>query len=235
MSTVVLVAADSSEISGLNREIGLPALLDWPVAHAVAYDHRGWRLIGVADGAGPELAGRAARIALDSETAGAVVSTGFCGGLDPALKAGDIFVATSVRSGEDEYAVRAVRNRSASRQGILLSVDRIVGTAEEKKRLWTAGCMAVEMESAAVAAEAARRGIPFYCVRVVTDTADESFVCDLNAARLPDGRISRWLVVQGALRRPARGIAELFRLWRRSAEGAARLAAFLTECEFEHE
>jgi adenosylhomocysteine nucleosidase len=235
MTTVLLVAADRSELAGLDREVGPPSRLPWPVDHAVVFEHRGRRLIVVANGAGPRLAGRAARLALADKTPDAVVSTGFCGGLNPALEAGDIFLATSLRCGEEERPVNAVASRGGSHLGVLLSVDRVVGTVDEKRRLWEAGCDAVEMEAAAVAGEAAAHHVPFFCVRVVTDTAAEGFAVDFNNARLPDGSISRWKIARAALESPLRAIPELLRLKNRCDLAAGRLARFLKDCEFEHE
>jgi adenosylhomocysteine nucleosidase len=232
--TVLLVGADRMEFQGLDREFGRPIRLEWPVGHSVSYDRAGTRLIAVANGAGPALAAEATNTALDRESVHAVVSVGFCGGLNPALAAGDIFVAQAVRSNGESHAVRQPACQPECRRGVLLSVDRIVGTTEEKRELWANGCDAVEMEAAGVEPIATQRKLPFFCIRAVTDTAEEGFVCDLNAARTPEGRISRWRVVASAMRSPLYGVPELFRFRRRSKDAASRLAAYLWECEFEH-
>lgn len=232
--TVLLVGADRMEFQGLDREFGTPIRLKWPIDHSVAYDRAGTRLVAVANGAGPSLAAEATNAGLDREPVQAVVSVGFCGGLNPALAAGDIFVARTVVSGVESHMVKRPACKPECKQGVLLSVDRIVGTTEEKRRLWADGCDAVEMEAAGVEPLATQRELPFFCIRAVTDTAEEGFVCDLNAARTPEGRISRWRIVAGALRSPLRGLPELFRLQRRSKEAAAKLAAYLWECEFDH-
>ena len=41
-------------------------------------------------------------------------------------------------------------------------------------------------------------GVPFYCIRAVTDTADESFANDFNAARDGDGHFIRSQICGGA-------------------------------------
>jgi adenosylhomocysteine nucleosidase len=188
----------------------------------------------VADGAGPRLAAKATLSALAHEESDVIVSVGFCGGLSPGLEGGDIFVASGLRNGSEQRPVR-VTNGPPARTGVLLSVDRIVDTVEEKRELAAEGCDAVEMEAAAVEAIARERGIPFYCVRAVTDTAGEGFVCDLNGARTAEGRISIGRVVWSAVRHPIAGLPELLRLRRNAKFAASRLAAYLKDCEFEHE
>ena len=65
------------------------------------------------------------------------------------------------------------------------------------------GADAVEMEAAGVAAtRRSEWSIPFYCVRVVTDTADETFRWISIRLRDPDGRFSRSKILAAALRSP---------------------------------
>lgn len=181
-----------------------------------------WKLIASGPG------GCLAAAAIEGELAEVVVSTGVCGGLDPSLSAGDIFVATSVNGRK----TRLPATGASFRSGPLISIDRVADTAEEKGLLFRAGAMAVDMESAAVADFATSAGAVFYCVRAVSDVAGESFAVDLNAARTSDGRFSKAHIVCQALRRPVAIVPELVRL-RRNAESAARaLGAFLANCDF---
>ena len=188
----------------------------------------------VANGEGAALAAEAAETAHEQERIDAVVSTGFCGALDPELRPGDIVVATKVveaASGRCFEAAEPVATRTY-RRGSVISVDRVLLTAEEKARFRARGDDAVEMEAAALAGKAAEWRLPFYCIRAVTDTAEESFALDLNGARDADGRLRRWRIVAGALRRPGTGIAELVKLHRRSRLATGELGDFLAECEF---
>ena len=125
----------------------------------------------------------------------ALVSIGFCGGLQPALHAGDIFVATEVVGVSP--ALQPATEKPF-KTGKLLSIDRVVSTAAEKAAL-SKNADAVEMEAAAVADRAKRYHVPFYAVRVVTDTFEESFPLDFNAVRSSDGRFSRARIVAAAL------------------------------------
>lgn len=189
----------------------------------------GLRITKVAGGAGPRLAGAATEAALaGGEEFDAVVSTGLCGALDPGLGIADVFVGSEV----NDLPVQLPRTGTAYRSGRLLSVDRIVDRAEERRRLYAEGYAAVEMEAAAVAERAGRAGLPFYCIRAVSDGADEDFVTDMNAARDTSGRIVVRRIVWQAVRRPKTVVPELLRL-RRNADRAARaLGAFIATCDF---
>jgi adenosylhomocysteine nucleosidase len=234
VTTVLCVAADRRELAGLSGHLGAPVRLEWNLDHAVAFKRRERLTIGVANGPGPALVRQAAETALDNVSPDVVVSIGFCGGLNPDLRPGDIFVAERLRCAEPaaEYAVKTPATDRDAFHGTLLSVDRVVATSEEKNSLWAEGCDAVEMEAAGVAAVAAERRLPFYCIRVVSDTSEESFVADLNWARGRDGRFRSLKIVASALKRPARGLPELLRLGRRTRKAAPALGAFLAECDF---
>ena len=56
------------------------------------------------------------------------------------------------------------------------------------------------MEAAGVARAAEDLGVPFYCIRAVSDLAGEDFANDFNAALTPDGRFSTLRLVAGAWR-----------------------------------
>ncbi len=88
------------------------------------------------------------------------------------------------------------------------------------------------MEAAAVAERALARGIPFYCVKAVSDLADETLANDLNAAMRPDGHFDTIKVLGSTLRHPLVRVPELLRLRRRSARAAICLGDFFADCRF---
>ena len=186
-----------------------------------------WKLTKTANGPGPKLAEAAVQAV--RERPDLVVSTGLCGALDPDLKLGDIFVATAVNG----HPAELPRSGRPYRSGRLVSLDRVVQTAAEKQRLRKdSGAAAVEMEAEAVGAYARRLGVPFYCIRAVSDVADESFRVDLNAARNNSGRFSVPRILIQAAWRPLTAWPELLRL-RRNADVAARaLGEFFADCDF---
>ena len=230
---VLLVAADRRELEGLKSRCCGWEILDLNLRLALRTRLGRRRLVLAADGPGPKLAARAVRQACAAERIRAIVSTGACGALDPAFQPGDIFVATEVTCPDTATAfpARSPATAKPHRRGILVSVNRVVQTAAEKAALSRFG-QAVEMEAAAVAAEAHRCGLPFYAVRVVLDGARESFRLDYNAMRGPDERFSPARLLLAAVRRPQVALPELLRLRRRLRWSSEILGEFLAGCEF---
>ncbi|MFY9552282.1 MAG: hypothetical protein WAU32_14125, partial [Thermoanaerobaculia bacterium] len=86
--------------------------------------------------------------------------------------------------------------------------------------------LAVDMESAAWAREAAARGIPYLVVRIVSDAADEDLPAFLPDCVGPDGSIRRGEVARRALLQPS-SWGTLLRMRRRLHECSDALGAFL--------
>ena len=74
--------------------------------------------------------------------------------------------------------------------------------------------------------------IPFYAVRVVTDTSEESFPLDFNSMRSSDGRFSRARILAAALRRPATIFPELLKLNKTTKRASQALGDFLADARF---
>jgi len=205
--TVLVVAAEPFEMKWIGHRDGL-------------------RYLKVAAGAGPGMA--TAAMAGSNVPCQAVLSTGLCGALDPGLEVGEIFVAESVNGEPAEIP----RMAGKCTRGPLASVDRIVGTVAERQAMFASGFRAVEMEAAAVAQRARSMGVPFYCIRAVSDTATEEFALDLNAARDTLGRIRVSRILAQAARRPVTVVPELLRLRRNAMCAAKALGAFIATCDF---
>ena len=161
LRTVLVVAAEGFELK-----------------HIGPRDGHTW--IFAANGPGPMLAAEAAGKVTDRVDA--VLSTGLCGALVDELKVGDVVVGSAVNG----RSIDVPRMAGHYLAGPIASIDHVAQTVAEKTALRATGAVAVEMEAAAVLEHAKRLGVPFYCVRAVSDTAQEGFPLDLNAAR--DGR-----------------------------------------------
>ncbi len=234
MGTVALIAADQREFAGVLPYFRDVAEVGGGMDFARTGELGDRRFLLIANGPGPRLAAAAVDWALQRGDVEVVVSTGFCGGLEQDLHVGDIIIALQVYSLEESilYTVEQPIRSPDARSGGLLSTDRVIVSAAEKRRLREYGAIAVEMEAAGVAAAALRRGVRFCCIRAVSDVANEGFAVDLNAARSKDGRFRVAWILAGALRRPATGIPELFRLQKNSRRAAKDLGDFLAECRF---
>ncbi len=242
---ILYVASEASELKPFAETLTGLRKLKWPLDYAFEGVQGSRRIMLAAHGAGPKLAAQAVEVALravsvadlSSSKLEAVVTTGYCGALDPALELNQIVVATSVADHvtRQGFTCLPVSSEEPAAEGILLSLDRVVQTAEEKSRLRVsepAGAIAVDMESAGVAARITRAGLPVCCIKVVTDTAAEGFAIDLNQFRTAEGRFGRGKIGTYAITHPSM-IPELFRLKRRSDTAARALGEFLVSCRIE--
>ena len=230
------MAAEAREFAGLLRKAERVDKLNWPLDFARRIWLNGKAAVLVANGPGPKLAGEAVEIAQGREELTGLVSTGFCGALDPALKPLEIFVPSEIllpsrdREGAVLHPLACTRGSVAN--GALLSVDRVASSAAEKCELHaTTGAAAIEMEAAGVAAKAKEYNLPFYCIRVVTDTAGESFPLDFNRTRDPDGRFSRMKIIAAALGSP-RVFSKLIQLNNRCKAASQALGDFIADTRF---
>jgi adenosylhomocysteine nucleosidase len=230
---IVAIAAEAREFSGLLRHASRVTPLPWPVDFARRAEIAGAPWVLAANGPGPQLAARAVEAATASERPRALLSTGFCGALDPSLQTGDVFVTRCLQAPEQSksYAGLPVQSDRQHRHGTLVSLDRVAVTSEEKAALRAGGADAVEMEAAAVAHQADRLQTPFFCVRVVSDSAADTLPFDFNRYRDAQGRFSRSRIAVAALLRPA-ALAGLLRLDSHCRRASILLGDFLATCRF---
>jgi hypothetical protein len=87
------------------------------------------------------------------------------------------------------------------------------------------------MEAAGVAAKAKEYNLPFYCIRVVTDTAGESFPLDFNQMRDANGRFSRSKILAAAFRKPT-VFPKLLKFDKTSKDASQALGDFIADTRF---
>jgi adenosylhomocysteine nucleosidase len=185
-----------------------------------------------ANGVGADRAAAAVESAIREFQPDAVISTGFCGALAPGIQVGDIVVATEVQAGARRFPVLQPQTYRDHHSGVVVSIDHVASTAAEKARLHTGGAIAVEMEAGGVAARAQAYGLPFYCIKAVSDLAGEDMANDFNSALRPDGHFATIGVLRSSLRQPLVRIPELLRLRKRCARAALLLGEFIADCRF---
>lgn len=135
-----------------------------------------------------------------ADGAGALVSFGIAGGLDPALIPGDLILAERVSHPDGRSiatdanwrrACEARANEAGLRAvgGTLIGSERAIAPVAEKRRLFEArGGIAVDMESHAVAHAAEASGVPFLVVRAVADPANRPLPSAVIGTIGSDGR-----------------------------------------------
>jgi adenosylhomocysteine nucleosidase len=186
------------------------------------------RLVCVA-GVGGENAARAAHRLVEAGARG-LVSWGCAAALAPKLKPGDLCLPAeildrnAVRRGASrdwhQRAKDALRGAGNLYTETLLTTDRLVATAAEKRALAAAcGAIAVDMESAAVAAVACEHGLPFLAVRAIADPADMVLPRAVMRATDAQGTVRRSVLLGHALLHPG----EVGALWRLASQFRAAL------------
>lgn len=233
--TIALIAAEKFELAGFAARLAGSARVEGPLAWARMGQ---WnqqrkdsvRVICAANGPGFGLAGEAAAFLVREYAPDRIWSIGIAGGLEHALANGDLCMGDVVdKATGDRFPMTAeAEGCGPLRRGTIVSQDAVAVTRAEKQALCRAG-IAVEMEAAAVARAACGAGIPFGCLKAISDTAHEDFLFDLNRARTSSGRFSSARIVTLALRHGAAGISELARLFR-SSRAAVRSLEMRLPC-----
>jgi adenosylhomocysteine nucleosidase len=150
---------------------------------------------------------------LAEQGAGALLSWGLAGGLDPALVAGNLLLPCAVLSPRgarllvtpDWHARLAAALTPALRfnTGDLLTNPVAIDSSAAKAAAFRAtNAVAVDMESFAIAEEAATRRLPFATVRVIVDTAGDSLPPAVTATSRA-GRVDIARLLWELLRAPA--------------------------------
>lgn len=118
----------------------------------------------VCGGIGAEAARRATEFAVALYQPELVLSVGFAGGLDPALRVGEIFSPSRIIDARDGSSVE-----TGTGCGVLVSAATIAGADQKLKLAASYGAQAVDMEAAAVARGAQARGVRFMAVKAISD------------------------------------------------------------------
>ncbi|WP_299393790.1 hypothetical protein [Pelagibius sp.] len=181
---------------------------------------------------------RAVQLAEDLVAGGAtaLLSFGIAGALHPALDVGDLVLAESIRSpsGQDHpchdgwhRSLYARLNESASvlRSGAIYgSTETLLTVAQKSQAHAASACLAVDMESHAVAAVAARAGLPFLALRAIADTAGDALPALAARAVTAEGKADWQAAVSGLARRPG-DLPSMLRLAGRTRRALASLKA----------
>ena len=186
-------------------------------------------------------AAHSARALVDAG-AGALVSWGMAGGLDPALAAGTVFLPSEVMSIDGATvltaspwrerlgeAIATQRSRSGGSpvmtRGRLATSPKAVGSLADKAALFRqTGAAAVDMESLAIAETADAHQLPFIAVRVIVDSAGDALPRAVTAAADSEGHLQIWRLMGALVRAPA-DLAPLLRLAHRYRAANRSLAA----------
>ena len=195
----------------------------------------GW---SAAAAGGREDGTRAAIARLIAEGAGALMSFGICGGLDPALRSGQLILPRAVL-GEAGYrhavddtlhgrlAAALAAAGLGTATGDMLGAVAAADTPSRKATLHRqGGAVAIDLESHLVAGAAAAAGIPFIVLRAVADPAERGLPPAALVGLDREGRTALGPVLLSVAKRPGQIPALLqLALDTRRALGALRRGA----------
>ncbi len=219
MTRVAIIAALPGELKPLVR--------GWPHGtrggvHFWAQRDSEEEWIAACAGAGAQAATKAFAAIEDGGPIDLVFSVGWAGALTNAVAEGrayNVAGTIDVRTGERFHC------EAGSGTVWLATTSRVAGREEKLRLAATYPAGLVDMEAAAVARLAGMRGIPFYCIKGVSDGVDADLP-DLNRFLDPAGQFHLGRFVLFALVRPWYWPA-LVRMGENSRKASANIAASL--------
>jgi len=241
---IVLFYAFAREIAPFKRRLHNRVSLALDGLHGFRAEIDGKEFAVVGHGIGHRRTTEIARHTFDlMPGAELVIGTGVVGALSSGLKPGDLVLADRILAIDadgriDEQVstvggdhIRAIGRSLASAgiaysTGAILTSHRVLATGAEKRRAKeSTGAIAVDMETAALAAEANVRGLPFVAIRAVLDEVDDEVVGAEMADE--DGNVKPLAATSYLLRNPAT-MLKLPRMMRNLSRATASIADALT-------
>jgi adenosylhomocysteine nucleosidase len=186
-------------------------------------------IVAVTTGIGFERAARAVEAILDSERTDHLIVVGVAGGIGPSVAVGDLVVPEVVIDVASGAEYRPARLGAQAPRGLLASADGLLAEPAAIARLAARGVVAIDMETAAIAAACERRGCPWSVFRAISDRADDGTTDDaIYRLAGPDGRPDLAAVCRFVATRPWR-VPQLVRLAGGMTRAARRAAAACVE------
>jgi adenosylhomocysteine nucleosidase len=172
---------------------------------------------------------------IDGHKPSLIVSAGFAGGLNAAMKRSDILLANRVvldHGGElpldfpSNFA--ALAEQRGVHQGSLVTTDHVIRLPRHKRELGEKyHAAAVDMETYYVAEVCQKHQIPFAAVRVINDTSDETLPNDIEHLLMQKSGAAQFGAALGAILNRPGSVKDLYQLRENALVASDRLAKFL--------
>jgi adenosylhomocysteine nucleosidase len=156
---------------------------------------------------------------------GRIISAGFCGALVPELEVGTLIQPATVIDSQGNRWLVQPHPRVGLPLCLLTRAAPVLTRVEREALQQFSGAAVVDMESAQVARRAREAGIPFACLRSVSDGMETTLPPALSAALVGE-QVNLGRLAVAVLRRPWL-VVSLWRLARDSRRAADALAAGL--------
>ncbi|HEY6415108.1 MAG TPA: hypothetical protein VIX41_02680 [Acidimicrobiales bacterium] len=226
-----MLAPMPSELRPLVKKLGLRPSQSPVGARAHVGRSGSASVVAAMTGMGTAGAAAAARRMLDAGDVDHVMVVGIAGGIDESLAIGDVIRPGIVIDGASgaEYRPHPLGERSgAPEQGALHTSDEFIVDPERVAALRARGVIAMDMETAAIAAVCQEHGCPWSVVRSISDRSSDGMADEaVYELAHPDGSPNFRAVARFVARHPGR-IPQLVRLGRDASvatNAAARAAA----------
>ncbi|GAC1449651.1 MAG: hypothetical protein NVSMB9_33620 [Isosphaeraceae bacterium] len=201
-------------------------------SHSVIEGESGGKLVAlIISGMGRASARRATEILLDGHQPRCVISAGFAGALDPALKRNEVVFPDEVvdlhggRVAVDPRVRSSLEGQTPRfRAGRLLTVDTLIRTAAEKAELRERhGADIVDMETSAVATLCGERNVCFCSLRIVSDEAGVDLPREIATLMTHTGSYRVGAALRAIWHRPS-SLKDFWALHEQAQEAADHLA-----------
>ena len=185
-----------------------------------------------------------------------IISTGIAGALKPHLQAGDIVLADRLflaePAKEENCMVSEINNNAVFiykvpkkliqlslktletsmlryNIGSFVTVDKVIGQTKAKRILGESlDCLAVEMESAAIATIAKQKGVPFLAVRSISDTLKDNIDKAIRLYENIKNDFGFWKRLLLLLRHPRESL-ELIKLRKNCSKATISIEKFILQ------
>ena len=185
-------------------------------------------IVATTTGIGTRAAARATERVLSSTPVDHILVVGIAGGIGPGVAIGDLVVPELVVDLATGREHRPCPVGDSAPRGTLVTSDGLLVDREEIARLERRGVVAIDMETASIAAVCERRGCPWSVFRAISDRAGDAAI-DQAVLGLagPDGGPNLPALARFLLSQPWRvpQLARLARDMRRATQRAASAAA----------
>jgi adenosylhomocysteine nucleosidase len=189
-------------------------------------------IVGAVTGIGPERARDTVERLLDATSVDHIVMIGVAGALDPGLRIGDLVVPEVVWDADTSESHRPVPVQDVATSGTLRTSGVMLTDAQALAPDRARGVIALDMETAAVAAVSAKHHIAFSAFRAISDRVQDGIV-DESTLKMTnaDGSANVWGAVKTIASRPSMlpKLSKLLRDVRTATEVAA--TAGVRECQ----